>query len=42
MVLRFKAFEYEEAPRLQPLQFLQPVWQLLADIFIFGITFNIW
>jgi len=40
--LRFKALQNEEAAKLQPLQFLNPVYQLVFDLAIFAAAFNAW
>jgi drug/metabolite transporter (DMT)-like permease len=34
------AFQYEEASKLQPLSFLTPVYQLVADLLLFASVFN--
>ena len=39
---RFKAFQNEETSKLQPLQFLNPVFQLIGDLAIFSADFNVW
>ena len=39
---RFKALQHEESAKLQPLNFLNPVWQLIGDLAIFAAVFNAW
>jgi len=39
---RFKAVQNEEAAKLQPLNFLNPVYQLIGDLAIFSAAFNVW
>ena len=41
-IFRFKAYQNEEASKLQPLQFLNPVYQLVGDLVIFSAAFNAW
>ena len=40
--LRFKALQYEQVSLLQPLAFLAPVYQLIADVALFSASFNLW
>ena len=37
---RYKALQSEKASALQPYNFLNPVWQLIADILIFSASFT--
>ena len=37
---RYKALQNEKASALQPYNFLNPVWQLVADIIIFKADFT--
>ena len=39
---RFKALQNEQAAKLQPYQFLAPVYQLIADLAIFAASFSLW
>ena len=39
---RFKALQNEEASKLMPLQFLTPVYQLIADLALFAAVFDVW
>ena len=41
-MFRMMAFQYEEASKLQPLQFLTTVYQLAADKLLFAAVFNVW
>ena len=39
---RFKAVQYYQVSLLQPLSFLAPVYQLIADLALFSASFNMW